>query len=104
MSDGVMLRFTRLRPLSCLRKKRFTSLMKLATTMSHLRTVQLVKSFGWILSVPVILRRISTGMVIHVSIFRQLIQGRSTNQHGSTGTSRYFEINNREKPEGHEKE
>ena len=78
--------------------------MKLATPISHFRTVQLASNFGWILSVPVIQRTISTGMVTHVSIFCQIIQGISTNQDCSAGTARYFEINNREKPEGYEKE
>lgn len=39
--------------------------MKLATPISHFRTVQLASSFGWILSVPVTPRTISIGMVIH---------------------------------------
>lgn len=98
--DGEMLQFTRLQQVLCFQRNRFTSSTTLHTTTSHSPIAQPARRQDWPWNVTAIPRIISIGrdiLVGHMG-FPPMVQ--TLIKHA--GTSRFFDINGMEKPEGYE--
>lgn len=102
MSDGAMPQYIQLRLVWCCERTRSISLMKSPITTSHLHIAQRASRHGSTWSATATLVTTLTGRDTHVSA-ASMFENSLANP-DALGTSRYFQINNMERPEGYEDE